>query len=179
MTLRTSKSSTSRTLNSKRDSKVSDPWPYWSYVVSLSSLHIGLHALILLPKPYTFRIWVYTWLVMLSHVVLSVVQGFHLYDVEFSLCLSVRDVVSHPSRYDMTMWGLMLWFKEWLEWWRWLIPSWHVVLESVKDRIIGVDTTGQHVPPRVWYGVACLLIRSTIGDSHVSLIISYACLWVS
>jgi hypothetical protein len=27
-------------------------------VLSLSGSHIGLHALILLPKPYTFRIWV-------------------------------------------------------------------------------------------------------------------------
>jgi hypothetical protein len=27
-------------------------------VLSLSSIHTGLHALILLPKPYTFRIWV-------------------------------------------------------------------------------------------------------------------------
>jgi hypothetical protein len=69
----------------------------------LSSSHIGLYALILLPKPYTFRIWVYTWFVMLSHVVLSVVQVFHLYDVEFGLCLSVRDVVSHPSRCDLTV----------------------------------------------------------------------------
>jgi hypothetical protein len=40
---------------------------------------------------------------MLSHVVLSVVQVFHLYDVEYSLCLRVRDVVSHPSRCDLTV----------------------------------------------------------------------------
>jgi hypothetical protein len=46
-------------------------------VLSLSSPHIGMHALILLPKHYTFRILVYTWLVMLSHAVLSVVQVFH------------------------------------------------------------------------------------------------------
>jgi hypothetical protein len=32
---------------------------------------------------------------------------------------------------------------------------WIVMLESDKDRILGVDTTGQHVPPRVRYGVAC------------------------
>jgi hypothetical protein len=43
----------------------------------------------------------------------------------------------------------MLWFEQWLEWWRWLIPSRHVVLESAKDRILGVDTSEQHVPPRV------------------------------
>jgi hypothetical protein len=62
-----------------------------------------MYALILLPKPYTFRIWVYIWLVMLSHAVMSVVQVFHLYDIEFGLCLSVRDVVSHLSRCDLTV----------------------------------------------------------------------------
>jgi hypothetical protein len=100
---------------------------------------------------------------MLSHAVMSVVQVFHLYDVEFGLCLSVRDVVSHPSRCHLTVWGSMLWFEQWLEWWRGLIPSWHVVLECAKDRILRVDNLGKHVPPRVWYGVACLLNRNTIG----------------
>jgi hypothetical protein len=57
----------------------------------------------------------------------------------------------------------MLWFEQWLEWWRWLIPSWHVVLESSMDQILGADTPGQHVPPRVWYGKAFLLIRNAIG----------------
>jgi hypothetical protein len=32
---------------------------------------------------------------------------------------------------------------------------WLVMLESAKDRISGVDTPGQHVPPRVQYGMAC------------------------
>jgi hypothetical protein len=54
----------------------------------------------------------------------------------------------------------MLWFEQW---WRWLIPSWHVVLESAKDRILGVDTPRQHMPPRVRYGMTCLLIRNAIG----------------
>jgi hypothetical protein len=58
----------------------------------------------------------------------------------------------------------MLWFEQWLEWWRWSIQSWHVMLESTKDRILGVDTPGQHVPPHVQYGTACLLIRNTIGS---------------
>jgi hypothetical protein len=40
---------------------------------------------------------------------------------------------------------------------------WFVMLESAKDRILGVDTPGQHVPPRVLYGMACLLIRYAIG----------------
>jgi hypothetical protein len=40
---------------------------------------------------------------------------------------------------------------------------WLVILESAKDRILGVDTVGQHVSPRVQFGTTCLLIRNTIG----------------
>jgi hypothetical protein len=36
------------------------------------------------------------------------------------------------------------------------------MLESAKDRVIGVDTPGQQVPPRVWYGTVCLLIRDVV-----------------
>jgi hypothetical protein len=35
---------------------------------------------------------------------------------------------------------------------------WFVMLESAKDRVIGVDTPRQQVPPCVRYGMACLLI---------------------
>jgi hypothetical protein len=38
-----------------------------------------------------------------------------------------------------------------------------VMLESAKDQILGVDTLGQYVPPRVRYGIACLLIWYAIG----------------
>jgi hypothetical protein len=38
-----------------------------------------------------------------------------------------------------------------------------VVLEYAKDRILGVDTPGQHVPPYVQYGTTCLLIRNATG----------------
>jgi hypothetical protein len=41
--------------------------------------------------------------------------------------------------------------------------EWFVMLESAKDWILGVDTPGQHVPPCVWYGTVCLLIRYAIG----------------
>jgi hypothetical protein len=40
---------------------------------------------------------------------------------------------------------------------------WFVMLESAKDRVIGVDTSGQQVSPRVRYGTACLLIRDAMG----------------
>jgi hypothetical protein len=41
---------------------------------------------------------------------------------------------------------------------------WFVMLESAKDRLIGVDTPGQQVLPRVWYGTTCLLIRDAVGS---------------
>jgi hypothetical protein len=40
---------------------------------------------------------------------------------------------------------------------------WLVMLEYAKDWILGVDTSRQHVPPRVQYGMACLLIRYVVG----------------
>jgi hypothetical protein len=42
--------------------------------------------------------------------------------------------------------------------------TWFVMLESAKDRAIGVDTPEQQVPPRVRYETACLLIRDTVGS---------------
>jgi ABC-type dipeptide/oligopeptide/nickel transport system permease subunit len=40
---------------------------------------------------------------------------------------------------------------------------WIVMLKSAKDRVLGVDTLGQQVLPRVWYGMTCLLIRDAVG----------------
>jgi hypothetical protein len=39
---------------------------------------------------------------------------------------------------------------------------WFVILESAKDRVIGVDTPGQQVSSRVRYGMAYLLIRNVV-----------------
>jgi hypothetical protein len=36
------------------------------------------------------------------------------------------------------------------------------MLESAKDRVLGVDTTGQQVSPHVWHGTTCLIIRDVI-----------------
>jgi hypothetical protein len=60
----------------------------------------------------------------------------------------------------------MMWFEQGLEWWEDcdLHDLWLVMLESVKDRILGVDITGQHVPPRVQFGMTCLLIRDAVGS---------------
>jgi hypothetical protein len=41
---------------------------------------------------------------------------------------------------------------------------WLVMLESAKDRVLGVDTQGQQVRPRVQYGMTCLLIRDAVGS---------------
>jgi hypothetical protein len=41
---------------------------------------------------------------------------------------------------------------------------WYVMLKFAKDRVIGVDTPGQQVLPRVRYGTACLLIRDVVGS---------------
>jgi hypothetical protein len=41
---------------------------------------------------------------------------------------------------------------------------WFVMLESAKDRVIGVDTPGQQLPPRVRYGTTCLLIRDAVDS---------------
>jgi hypothetical protein len=41
---------------------------------------------------------------------------------------------------------------------------WFVMLKSAKNRVIGVDTPGQQVSPRVQYGMACLLIRDAVGS---------------
>jgi hypothetical protein len=49
------------------------------------------------------------------------------------------------------------------------LVMWLVMLESTKDQILGVDTPGQHVPPRVRYGTACLLISYAIGCVSCSI----------
>jgi uncharacterized membrane protein len=69
--------------------------------LSFSSIHIGLHALILYLS-FIFRIWVYTWLVMLSHVVMSVIHVFPSIVILSLACVFVSDG-RHPSRCDLTL----------------------------------------------------------------------------
>jgi hypothetical protein len=45
---------------------------------------------------------------------------------------------------------------------------WFVMLQSAKDRVIGVDTPGQQVSQRVRYGTACLLISDAVGSAPFS-----------
>jgi hypothetical protein len=41
---------------------------------------------------------------------------------------------------------------------------WFIMLKSTKDQVLGVDTPGQQVPPRIRYGTTCLLIRDAVGS---------------
>jgi hypothetical protein len=41
---------------------------------------------------------------------------------------------------------------------------WFVMLEYAKNQVIGLDTPGQQVPPRVRYGTTCLQIRDAVGS---------------
>jgi hypothetical protein len=43
------------------------------------------------------------------------------------------------------------------------------MLESAKDRVLGVDTPGQQVPSCVRYGTTCLLIRDAVGSVPCSV----------
>jgi hypothetical protein len=38
------------------------------------------------------------------------------------------------------------------------------MLESAKDRVLGVDPPGQQVSLHVWYGMAYLIIRDAVGS---------------
>jgi hypothetical protein len=43
------------------------------------------------------------------------------------------------------------------------------MLESSKDRVLEVDTTEQQVPPHVYYGTTCLLIKDVVGSVPYSI----------
>jgi hypothetical protein len=102
---------------------------------------------------------------MLSHVVMSVIQVFSFFVILSFACVFVRDGL--PS--------IEMWFDHGEDWCCGLSKvgmvetvgfrqvMWSVMLKLAKDQILGVDTPEQHVPPRVRYGIACLLIRYAIG----------------
>jgi hypothetical protein len=132
--------------------------------LSLSSIHTSLNALILYLS-LIVRIWVHTWLVMLSHVVMHVVQVFSSF-VMFSLaCVFMRGSLS----------SVEMWFDRCQDWCCGLSKvgmvetvgfcqvKWLVMLESAQDQILRVDTPGQDVPPCVQYRMDCLLISYATG----------------
>jgi hypothetical protein len=101
---------------------------------------------------------------MLIHVVMSAVQVFPSFVMLSLACVFVGDGL--PS--------IEMWFDRGEDWCCCLSKvgmvvtvgfrqvMWLVMLESAKDQILGVDPLGQHVPLRVRYGTACLLIRYAI-----------------
>jgi hypothetical protein len=133
-------------------------------VLFLSSIHIVLHALIMYLS-LILRIWVYTWLAMLSHAVMSVVQVFPSFVMLSLTYIFVSDGLPFVEMCfdcgedrccDLSKVGMVetFGFRQ---------VMWLVMFKYAKDRILGVDTPGQHVPPRVRYGTTCLLIRYAIG----------------
>jgi hypothetical protein len=108
--------------------------------------------------------WVHTWLVMLSHAVMSVVQAFPSSVMLSLACVFVRGGLPAVEMWfdhvedrccDLGKVGMV-------ETVGFFQVMWFLMLESAKDRILGVYTPGQHVPPRVRYETACLLIRYAI-----------------
>jgi hypothetical protein len=110
-------------------------------------------------------IWVHTWLVLLSHAVMSIIHVFPSFVMLCLACVFVRDgLPSAEIWFDhgkdrgcgLSKVGMVetVGFRQ---------VMWFVMRKSAKDQILGVDTPGQYVPPRVRYGTACLLIRNTIG----------------
>jgi hypothetical protein len=141
-------------------------------VLSLSSIQTSLHALILLPKPHTLGIRVHTWLVMVSHAVMSVVQVFPSLWCWVWLVLALRDLVFHPSWCEVTVVRIDAVIWAWVgmvETIGFYQVMWFVMLESAKDHILGLDTPGQQVPPRVRYGTASLLIWDVVDCESCSV----------
>jgi hypothetical protein len=102
---------------------------------------------------------------MLSHAVRSVIQVFPSFVMLSLACDFVRDGLPSVEmcfdRGEDRCCGLskdgmveMVGFRQ---------VMWLVMLESAKDRILGVNTPGQYVSLCVRYGMTCLLIRYAIG----------------
>jgi hypothetical protein len=142
-------------------------------MLSFSSMHIGLHAVILLPKPYILGIWVHTWLVMLSHAVMSVIQLFPSLLYWVCLVLLLRVLILHLLRCEVTVVRIDAVIWAWdgmVETVGFYQEMWFVMLKSAKDRVLGVDTLGQQVSPCVRYGMTCLLIKDVVGCESCSTV---------
>jgi hypothetical protein len=102
---------------------------------------------------------------MLSHAVMSVVHVFPSFLMLSLACVFVRDgLPSVEMWFDCGEdWCCGLSKDEMVEMVGFHQVMWFVMLESANDWILGVDTPGQHVPPCIWYGMACLLIKYAIG----------------
>jgi hypothetical protein len=108
---------------------------------------------------------------MLSHAVMRVIQVFPSFVVLGLAYVFVRDGLPSVEMWiDLVRIDAVVWAR--LEWWRrfgFCQVMWLVMLESAKDRILGVDPPGQHVSPRVRYRMTCLLIRYATGSVSCSV----------
>jgi hypothetical protein len=115
---------------------------------------------------------------MLSHAVMSVIQVFSSFVI-----LSLASVFVSNGLPSVEMW-----FDHGEDWCCDLSKvgmvetigfcqvMWHVMLKSAKDQILGVDISGQHVPPHVRYGTALgcnhlgkgFITRINLSDSQRS-----------
>jgi hypothetical protein len=132
-------------------------------MLSPSSTHF--HALIWLPIPYIPLGWD-LWLVdLLSPTIISCCTSLPSFMILSLACVVVR-VFGLPS---LVMWGdhgQVGWCDLSKDWnggeGSDLHGLWLFLLESAKDQFLGVDPLGQHVPPRVRYGMACWLMRKAL-----------------
>jgi hypothetical protein len=102
---------------------------------------------------------------------MSVIQVFPLFLMLSLACVFVRDGLS----------SIKMWLDRGEDRWCGLSKvgmvetigihqvKWFVMLESAKDWILGVDTEGRYVSPRVQYGMAYLLIRYDTGGVSCSV----------
>jgi hypothetical protein len=100
-------------------------------------------------------------------------KSFHLYDVEFGLCFLLRVLIFHPSWCELTVVRIDIVVWAWVgmvETVQFRQVMWFVMLKSVKDQVLGIDTLGQQVLSRVWYGTTCLLVRDAIGCESCSVV---------
>jgi hypothetical protein len=108
-------------------------------------------------------IWVHTWLVLLSREVMSVVQVFPSFVMLSLAYVFVRDGLPSTEmwfgRGEDRCCGLS---KVGMETVGFCQVMWFIMLKYAKYWILGVDSPGQHVPPRVQYRTTCLLIRYAI-----------------
>jgi hypothetical protein len=113
-----------------------DPMCFLSLVYTLACMLQFCYLSLIL------RIWVHTWLVMLSHAVVSVIQVFPSFVMLSLACVFVRDGLS----------SIKMWFDRgedrccslskvgMMETIGICQVMWLVMLKSAKDRILGVDT---------------------------------------
>jgi hypothetical protein len=109
-------------------------------------------------------IWVHIWWVVLSHVAMSVKQVFSSLWcwVWLVLLLSVDlpSIVIWGDRGEDRCCGLNI---SWNCGDSWILSDvWIVMLKSVKDRVLWVDTPWQQVLSYVQYRMTCLLIRDDV-----------------